>query len=485
MANRPNVLLLIFDTLRADFISTFGGETETKAIESVANRGTRFEQAFAAAPITTSSHGAMVTGQYPSESGAVGVIPDIDDNIPRLPRTLRNAGYETFGIAGPARMGYLLDDAGGFDDTFKPYSEDMPDRPSIDYVKRMLTDSQLRRPLATELLSTALDGPDMLTRFKFELLKSKLSSTVESPFFGLVNVETAHMPYDPPRPYKEQCWPNVDRPRWFFLEYLLDQEETLAEDGVRAEHVYNAQTRDGVARFLSDPSYLNERELDVLRAWYRAEIRYLDAQLSRFLEWFGAEGYDEDTILILTSDHGEHFGEHGCLTHGHYLFEETLHVPLVIAGPGVPEGERRTDLVSLVDLFQTVCDLVDVPCPDSVSGQSMFGPNRRDAVFAEKGMTYTEHAGHGKYMSPAAFRTFRAARKCMFDEEYHIIVDELGNVELYDRDGNSVSDPDGEIVDRLTASLFEELPETFPRIEDEDITDENVRENLRDLGYIE
>ena len=123
MPDRPNVLLLIFDTLRRDALSRYSDAASTPAFDGVAARGTTFERAFAAGPFTPPSHGAMFSGRYPSDTGFAGPWPTMPDGVTLLAERLGEAGYETLGIPGPAKMGSATGLDRGFDDYYEVYEE--------------------------------------------------------------------------------------------------------------------------------------------------------------------------------------------------------------------------------------------------------------------------------------------------------------------------------------------------------------------------
>ncbi|MUV88794.1 sulfatase-like hydrolase/transferase [Halapricum sp. CBA1109] len=478
----PNVVVLIADAVRPDFISCYGGETATPAIESLAERGTLFENAYAVGPNTSISHGGIFTGQYPSRSGVLGANA-LPADTPVLGEWFADAGYDTFGIPGPAKMGSAYGYDRGFDEYFETYTGDKPPKLSTSYLSTLFRDPTLRGPLLRDFLRTAFRGPDSLTQLKFDILQSKIERELTSPFFALLNTTIAHTPYNPPRPYKETATPELRRPRWYVLEHLFGDERVVAEN-VRSDRLYDAQTTDGIAQYLADPSYLNDSEMDILRRWYRAGIKYFDDVLGTFLDWI--ENNTQNTIVVVMSDHGENFGERGLIVHSHLLHDEVLHVPLVIAGPGVPEGERRSDLVSLVDLFETVCDLTGIDAPGTTDGQSMFDTGKRDAVFAEYGSRYEEQGGHTKYMSSERYEQFRVGRKQIRTEQYRFVVTSAGEEFLYRQPSDErVEDPEESVVSRLRDRLFETLSPTFKTGDENVELDAGSRSNLRDLGYLE
>lgn len=480
-----NILLLVFDTVRADALSVYDGPVETNAMEEIASSGTTFDQAFAAGPGTPMSHGAMFTGQYPSETGILGPRT-VSENLPIMAEWFQNRGYETFGIPGPAKISSDYGYDRGFNQYFETYTDDFPEYKSSTYIKRILTDSTNRLPLLRELIRTITKGRDSHTSFKFDILKDFIENSGGSPFFAFMNTTVAHLPYNPPRPYKQQFTPELNRPRYAILESLLGREQSIKRPNVRSDRLFELQTSEGISKYIADPQYASEEEMDVLRQWYYASIKYLDDQLSQFLQWLDDSGLLNNTIIICTADHGEHFGEHDMFTHSHYLYEQTLHVPLIISGPEVPKDERRSDLVSLVDLFDTLCDLTQTPLPDTTSGQSMFCGKKRNHVFAEYGIVYDEPSGHARYLEDDEFESFRAGRKVIINEEYRYEVSSNGEERIFQRSTDTeIENPNPDRLRELREILEGELGEEFGYAHEEVEHAKKARENLRKLGYID
>jgi arylsulfatase A-like enzyme len=488
MSSPPNVLLLIFDTLRSDHVSCYGDYVHTPAFDSVASTGTVFERAFAGGPATPVSHAALYSGQYPSENGVTGQYIPLRDDIPLIASWLRDAGYDTFGITGPSKMGSDWGYDRGFEDLYEPYYEHPPTT-SVKNITKSVTDPRYRDYFVRKLTKGGKDR----TRFKFDLLEDKIRSELDCPFFGLANFLTPHVKYDPPRPYKEEFTEGFSRPRLFLTEYLLDKRGVIDDPEVRLDRVIHAQTMDGIGRFLADPSWLNEKEVAVLRQWYRACVKYLDDELDRFLRYYQSE-LQNDTILILTADHGEQLGEHGLWTHSHYLFDETMKVPLIMTGPGVPSGERCSDFASLIDVFDTICDLCGLEQPSMTSGRSLFSSDKRDAAFMEYGARdpdeFKHNSGHGRYLDDAQLEQFCAGRKGIRTEDYLFVITSNGTEHLYENpDQHEVNDPPENVTRELRERIHETLPGEFgvwPEGDPDEVgLDQKVKENLRRLGYID
>ncbi|WP_336326810.1 sulfatase [Halovenus sp. HT40] len=492
MSDHPNVVVLIFDTLRYDYLSCYGNNIHTPAFDEVANSGVLFESAFACGPGTPISHAALYSGQYPSgngvtENGVTGQHIPLPDDIPLITTWLSDRDYDTFGITGPAKMGSDWGYDRGFDELYEHYYE-FPSLTSPRAILKSLKDPKFGKYFFRQLTKGGADS----TRFKFDLLQDRIESRLDNPFYALVNFTTVHGPYDPPRPYKEQATPGFSRPRWNFLEYLADNRGKIDNPNVRLDRVMNAQTSDGIGKFLADPSYLNDAEIKVLRDWYTACVEYLNDEFKSFLDFYKRE-LQEDTILILTADHGEQFGEHDLLVHSHYLFDETLQVPLLMMGPGIPEGVRRTDLVSLVDLFDTICDLCKLDQPYSTSGQSMFGGDERDAVFMEYGtrnVDYFKKSEYARYLSDEQLLQFSAGRKGIRTDKYLFTITSNDTERLYENpEQNKIENPPENIVQPLRERLVNTLSEEFNMWPEGDSdrmrVDTQVEQNLRQLGYID
>lgn len=487
MDRPPNVILLIFDTLRSDYLGCYARDVRTPAFESLAERGVVFESAFSTAPGTPVSHASLYTGQYPSEHGVTGQYIPLPGDRPVIADWFRRAGYDTFGITGPAKMGSDWDYDRGFADLYEHYY-DMPPATSWRNLPRSLVDRRFARYFLRQLVHGGRDK----TRFKFDMLRDRIEKDLSRPFYAMSNIATVHAPYDPPRPYKQEATSGFTRPRLFLTEFLLGDHGSIDDDDIRLERVMEQQAATGIGRYLADPTWLNEKEVRLLRQWYGATVAHLDDEFGRFLEYYRQELQD-DTILVVTADHGEQLGEHGLWGHSYYCYDETLKVPLIVAGPGVPEGERRTDLASHVDVFDTLCDLCGIDRPATTSGDSLFGPAERDAVFMEYGErdddAFAETA-HGRFMDRAQRRRFCAGRKAIrtHDARYEFASD--GTRRLFDLvRGIEHDDPSSAQTARLHDRLLDTVGESFGIWPEGDPEDREigtqVQENLRELGYIE
>jgi arylsulfatase A-like enzyme len=481
-SGRPNILLVVCDTLRPDFLSVYGGEIESETFRTLATEGTLFGRAYAAGPGSSISHAALFSGQYPSTSGVGGQV-DVPPDVPLLASHLRDNGYSTFGMPGPSRTGSHWGYDRGFDEYLEKWT-DIPSGISLTDLRDAFDDPELVVPMPAEILRRLRYGDDNYTSYLLDVFERKIRG-LSRPYFGFLNLTTVHTPYDPPRPYKEDATPALTRGKTGLAE-LFGTAERIDRDDVRLDRLAAAQKHEGVPRLYEDSSYLTNAEFDVLEAWYRASIRYLDDQLSATFERLRAAGELENTVVVLTADHGEHLGEHDLLKHMFFHFDPCLRVPLVIAGPGVPPDSRREDYVSLVDVFPTVCDLARVEPPDGLDGRPLFQADseHRSAVYAENGPRELSDL-FVDCLSPGAIERFSRGLKSVRTDEYLFTVDSAGEERLYKRPSEEEIPLSDGPVDELRAMIYERLGESFPPGSQSEELDEAIESNLRELGYIE
>jgi arylsulfatase A-like enzyme len=178
------------------------------------------------------------------------------------------------------------------------------------------------------------------------------------------------------------------------------------------------------------------------------------------------------------------------MAHSHYLYDETLNVPLLLTGPGIeeiPDG-----MVSLVDLYPTLADLAGIEVPDFTDGRPVFRKGGRDAVFMEHGkrrIREFKQSAHGLHMSNDQLREFAAGRKAVRTDSHKFVVDSLGNSTLYDVTGDIETEmSDESLENELEARLFGTLPEEYgiwPEGDPENYNlDDEVIGSLEDLGYV-
>ncbi|WP_158633690.1 sulfatase [Tautonia sociabilis] len=337
-AGRPNVLLIVLDTVRADHLDLYGYRRPTSPrLSALAGRGVRFERAFATSPWTLPSHASLMTGRWPAEV-AGGRYEPMDATAPTLAEVCSRLGYETAGFV--ANLFYCTY-ATGLDRGFSHY-EDFPATPM--------------RALVSSALGTFLvDQADALIR-NLDQDPARPSSRIHSKDADTINRDFLRW-LDGRR---------GDRPFFAFLNYFDAHDPYLVPKG--AEHRFGRRPEANDERqllqhwwFWPNKDGITPEDQDVLVDGYDSCLAYLDERIGRLLDELEGRGLLEETIVVVTSDHGEAFGEHGLYGHGGSLYHDQIDVPLIVAGPGVPEGTRVAEAVSLRDVPATILDLIGAP----------------------------------------------------------------------------------------------------------------------------
>jgi arylsulfatase A-like enzyme len=331
----PNVILLVLDTVRRASMSLYGYEKPTTpALQRWSARGIRFDHAFSTASWTLPSHASMLTGRWPSEMSA-GWLAPLDGTHPMLSERLRAGGYATAGFV--ANLLYC-NRSFGLSRGFIHYE---------DYrvsAGELLVNSSIGRALSEIHLLRRMTG-------NYDILGRKSGSSItgsfldwerdngDQPYFAFLNYFDAHQPYLPPAELAGRFGP-VEGRNFGLLElrpYMGKIEQ--AESSLTAEEVRAEQNA------------------------YDATLAYLDREVDRLLSELEKRRRLNNTIVLITSDHGEQFMEHGLFDHGNSLYRFVTEVPLIILGPGLPGGTVVRTPVSLRDIPATLMDLSGVTSP--------------------------------------------------------------------------------------------------------------------------
>ncbi|MDB5351306.1 MAG: Arylsulfatase [Planctomycetota bacterium] len=353
----PNVLLLVLDTVRADHLSLHGYARDTSPnLARLAHDAVRFERARSTAPWTLPSHASMLTGRWPSEL-STRVDRPLDATFPTLAEYLGSKGYATAGFVANT---YYCNSIYGLDRGFARY-EDFPEKDTVSPVE-VIRSSALGRRVADVLRLNRrhLPGEKGTRKSAAEINGDFLnwaSRQQGRPFFAFLNYYDAHDPYQPPdgavRRFGMSARPEAER-------LAILSEYARLTSGKKRDR--------GVAT--SDEDVIRQSR-EVLLDSYDDCIASLDAELGRLFAELDRRGLRDDTIIVLTSDHGEHFGEHDLFGHGVSLYEPEVHVPLLIFAPGVPRGRTMEAPVSLRDIPSTLVDMIGVGTDHPFPGHSL------------------------------------------------------------------------------------------------------------------
>ena len=333
MPDRPNLLVVVLDTTRADHLPPHRTDLAPRLARE-ADRGVALDTFRSTAPWTLPSHASLFTGAHPTEHGIHGraavrrdarvatLRAAVDREGERwLPEALRRSGYRTWGVSANPWVSEPMGLAHGFDVFVPVGAAKLRPRGAPTGTARRPSDripAAVRRPLgrAARQWVEWRRGIDAGGARGVAHARRLLGERADRPFFGFVNLMEAHVPYAPPRAHNELRGlaglraPVVSRKRRSYEHTLL----------------FNL----GGDRFTDD-------ELATIRALYRGEIRYLDALMGRLLD-----AVPGNTLVVITADHGEALGEHHQLDHQVTMIEQVLRIPLLVVGSAPPVGGLST-----------------------------------------------------------------------------------------------------------------------------------------------
>lgn len=308
-------VLISIDTLRADHVGAYGAARDTTPfLDRLAARGVLFENAIVQLPGTLPSHMSIFTGLYPGEHGVYPPEAVLSPAIETLPEAFSRSGFRT---AGFTEGGYASGRY-GFERGFAEFS---------DAAEGLYDDVERTFARGLSFLRQVDDS---------------------EPFFLFLHTYAVHDPYDPPEPYRSMFW-TEEPPRVF------------------------SPTGTNLAAVNQGLRKVTPEQVRYFEALYDGGIRYLDSVLE---EWFGeveALGLLESTTVVITSDHGEEFLDHGKLVH-EQIYHENLHVPLVVLHPEVAGGARVEQLVQSIDIAPTLYEVAGIRPKETISGRSLV-PN--------------------------------------------------------------------------------------------------------------
>ena len=414
----PNVLLLVMDTVRAESLALHGyNRNTTPQLMRWAKKGVKFDWALSAAPWTFPSHSSFLTGQWPSTLDAHW-NPVLDSSFPTLAEFLALKGYVTGGFAANT---FWCSYESRLDRGFVHY-EDYPLTPATILGSTMpgrwllenLRDS--RDYYASKWIRSQSRDAAGINRAFLDWIAGERSSG--RPFFAFLNYLDAHEPFLPPR-------------------------DAEAHFGLRPESV--AEHRMLLDYWDRDKLALTPREVELARDAYDDCIAALDRQVGALLEELDRRAMLGRTLVIVTSDHGEAFGEHGVFNHGFSLYANEVHVPLLIFWPGAPAGRTMTEPVSLRDIPATVVDLLGLAAGSPFPGVSLARAWRPRSSNVDAGVsTALSEVDIPMEIIPQRGRgaNQRGFAMSLVGEGMHYVLDSRGTEELYDlaTDGHESKD---------------------------------------------
>jgi arylsulfatase A-like enzyme len=443
--NKPNILWIVNDAMRADHLSCYGYRRKTTpCIDKIAEEGVLFTNAFSASSWTLPSMASMFSGIFPSKHGADGEHYYLDGKFTTFAEVAKSQGYRTFAYSNNPYVSRNTNLARGFDVLYHTRSGDVLE--GISQQKLVREAFPLIRNFP--LLDRKTDKGAFLTNM---LVKKAIKSAhdANNPFFIVVDYMETHT-FRGETPYHDE---------WFRRKISL--EEALKIRGNMSWHA-------GIMR----QSELTDEEEEDMRNLYDGDVSYLDSKIRELIEYLAQSGILDTTIVIITSDHGENLGEHHFVGHMFCIYDTLLHVPLVIRYPKAFKKNTRIEaLVQTTDIFPTLLELTGIEWEGrkGLQGRSLAGDPNKGApeyVIAELGLFIPglNHImseppnpaayGRGKHSLDAS--PFANRLKAIRTETFKYIWNSNGRDELY----NIHEDP-GELHNIIAASpeVAEELKE--------------------------
>jgi uncharacterized sulfatase len=520
---KPNIVLIVLDTHRLDRLGCYGYPRGTSPnIDAFAQESTVFENAISPAQWTIPAHASMFSGEFPSTHMTLQARDSLDVCFQTLAERLSSNSYRSVGFCNNPLVGVLNNGFKRGFETFYNYGGAIPSVPakspksSLALLNGIWTHhTHLLRKISYPIQNVFAKSnrifqfvmsPKLVSLWtRYAHFKGDTSGSIrdasafirqqmrvndKQPHFLFINLFETHLPFTPPQTF-------VDT----FAPYL--EGERAARDFMR---IYNTQA---LRWLLPMEEPFSNLEAQTLSDMYDAEVAYQDHLLAELLTVLDQPEHRDKTMVILVADHGEMLGEHQLMGHSFGVFQELVHVPLLIRFPGQVAGQRVVDLVSTTQLFHTVLDIAGVEVPETenlpamdIKGLSLTrvvngaGP-AAPVVFSE---AYPPDIVLRIMDSQAsslidAFHT-RSTLRAVYEGQYKLIYVEDEYDELFALDADpleihDLAETEGERVDRLAAGLrtFIESararrPKNWTR-EKDDLTDKVLLERLRGLGYIE
>lgn len=419
---RPNIILISIDTLRADHLGCYGYKRPTSAfLDEFSSKSVLFEDVTAPAPWTLPSHGSMLTGYYPSRLGLTSHNSILGEDAETLAMLLSNRGFATGGVVNSLYLSKEYGFARGFEQ-FKYVPE-----------------SHQPQGAAGAIINLA---------------KQWFDRHRDRQFFFFLHLYDVHSDY-----------------------------RSMPEYTNRFAGKYSGKVNGSTAQLLAFregqfPLDSNDREhlIDL----YDAEICQLDEKLGVLFDYLRGLGVLDNSYVIITSDHGEEFLDHGGVLHGRTQYQELIHVPLLIAGPGIPKGRRIKNTASLVDVTPTVLGLVGAEHSGKSEGVDLSGLWKSGGGELPSRFIFSE-ADHNNVANDIK----RAVRHGRFKLHFDRLTEK---VHLYDLQNDpeeriDIAEAQPQVVGLLLGELKSFMQKSRQGGATMTLTPENL-ERLKSLGYI-
>jgi arylsulfatase A-like enzyme len=446
--DRPNVFVVVIDSLRADRVRPSAADAAgaTPALAALAARGVTFERAYAQASWTKPSVASLLTSLFPSTHGANLRRDRLSAEATPLAETFARNGYRTAVFSANPWISPAFGFDRGVEHFFETEQETFSRMVLLFRVLRALDRPLPSRPISLFLANVErAAGLGVGRRSNCErdgailaALESWLAQPSNRPVFAYLHLMSPHIPYEPP-------------------------------SGTRG-----FESAEQVDLLMRTAPLDDARRVELIRL-YDETVTHADSVLAEILDVIAARLPMNRTIVVVTADHGEEFFEHGRFGHGKTLYDEVIHVPLVMAGPGLPAGVARDDAAMLVDVAPTVAKLVGIARGPQWAGRDLLEKSPRATAYAE----LLREGGLEVYMTSDGRRKYLES------------TDQLGTdarTELYDLRADPAESRPLPLSEREPLrdemARLREAARAAPLAREATAIDESAEERLRALGYL-
>lgn len=495
---RPNIILIILDTLRADHLSCYGYKKKTSPnLDKIASEGVLYENCFSVAPWTVPSFASIFTGMYPSSHCVDIDKPFLNGAYTTLAESLRDHDYHTASVSSNAWIGSQTNFDRGFDEFWKMwqvvqgtmdlkgwrlYSKFSNNNFSQKSFLDLILTKEKWQNLVNSFYGMAIHkrydyGALRATRKARSLVTKYLNKTHQNkPIFLNINLLETHIFYKPPIGFRN-----------LFLPKGLTYKEAAQVNQDPWEYVFGNKP-------------MSEKDFEILRALYDAEIYYQDYRLGQLFRYLKSTQLLDNSIVIIMADHGENIGDHGLMDHQYSLHDTLIQIPMVVYAPEYFGKAKRIDhFVQTVDVFPTLMKLTDSTLSAKLRNQLKAGRSLlpEDIQSSPRSYVYSEYlqpqprAEVLKNRFPQGnFKKYERALRSVRNKQHKYIWASNGDHEFYDlnvdpNENKNLYQHYEHLVDQEFKPLLEkELNGYFKRKKEGYTVDASTKRILEGLGYI-
>lgn len=469
---KPNVILIVLDTFRSDHINA----DITPSIDLFSKNSLVYKNCISISPWTLPSHASIFTGQYPMTHGAHFIkhpqknsknYYPLSSKKTTLTEILNKAGYKSYGVV--SNYAYLNTTSGisqGFDfydskcnPAFHYYSleETLSRVPFISGIIKSLSKLSGLYESKLQYFRKPVRLAEDINKSVKRVIKKHFSNS-RNPFFLFINYMDTHIPYIPPKEYRDR---SKIKEKWL-------------------EHFYPP----GWGDIMQKKRGMTKEESGHIHAAYKGEAAYLDKELGKFLAYLKNIGVYNDSMIIITSDHGEFLGEHSFVGHGGFsLYNEVLSVPLIVKYPGNKSNGKSSKMVQQVDILPTILKVLDIKIPSFVEGVPLDEVKSQRSIVSE---FYEDPLFIFKFGN-----RFRKRAKSLINFPYKYILNYRSKNELYNikkdpKEEKNLINKENIVASKMRKTLIEWVKQRKKFIQkkkNKKITTEEV-ERLKSLGYL-